>query len=362
MTISSVPGQTINNLFNQQGTHATGKSQGTGSTSSTDPSSGVAAQGGVLPPIIAALEHVIQELSATALAPTSGTGTEKAGGHHHHEHSGASGSSKSTDSSSTTGSTDSSSKSKSDQLADASQLINQLWNTTDGTINQLAKIIIMEAADQSREAQQEAVADTEQAKGQLLNQAAAMNKEADQMRDGAAVALVMTVVSSAISIGFAAGTIKMNAESMNMVDKATSKVGTLEGKLENMEGKVGKEAEAVQKDLSTALEQAKKEETVALQQSQNLGNKAQAYGQLGQAASGLVSGFGSFANTMYQADAKDTEAEGDVDAANAQDTQAQAQIAQKVADSMNQLVSQITDLLKEMADADAQMMQSMTRV
>jgi archaellum component FlaC len=76
----------------------------------------------------------------------------------------------------------------------------------------------------------------------------------------------------------------------------------------------------------------------------------------------LLQGIGSFVNTVFQAEAKETEAKSAEDSADAQQLQSYSDQSQKISQDLGKLADQIIAILKEINDAKAQMMQTMTRV
>ncbi len=225
-----------------------------------------------------------------------------------------------------------------DHLESTADLIKDLMATPGNSIDALAALIIKQAFSQLRDAMNKQVEDSNSAKADLLQQAAELHSEASKMREGAIVSLVLTVVASAVTIGFA-------AKAFHSAQGAY--------------GKAKEGGELLKGDNPTDVQ---KLQAGSLQnESQALNTLGSNYGQLGQGISGLINGLASFANTMYQADAKDMEAQGSVYAAEAQDQQAQAALKKGVVDAMNKTIDSIIGFLKDMQDQEAQMMASITK-
>lgn len=240
-----------------------------------------------------------------------------------------------------------------------------LWSKPMVMLDELAAVIIKQAANESSASLDEARNQADSAKAELMNQAASLRKEAGEMMSGAIASLVMTVVSSAISLASAGAQLK---ELGSVKKQDMDHVKLEEGEKIKYVKKEG--SQEPQKVLMTEEEQAaalaiKKEKLQAndyQNQIQRANSEVGAMNMIGSALSQLAGGVGNFINTFYQAEAKETEAEGAEDSANAQQLQSYADESQKIADDMKKLVDQITSILKEIADSKAQMMQSMTRV
>lgn len=216
-----------------------------------------------------------------------------------------------------------------------SQLVTQLWQAPLAEIDELARVVVEEAAAQSRQALDQSRNQADAAKAELMSQAGALRQEASEMMAGAIASLVMTVVSSAISIGSATGQLKMMA--------SVKAPGGEE--FEKMSPEEQKEAKA---SYQTEV--------------QKVNTEVGAYNMLTSGITQFTQGLGTFVNTIYQAEAKETEAKSAEDAANAQQLQSYSDQSQKIAQDLGKLADQIIAILKEINDAKAQMMQAMTRV
>lgn len=243
--------------------------------------------------------------------------------------------------------------------------VEDLWSRPMQMIDELAAIIIKQAANESSASLDEARNQADAAKAQLLGQAASLRKEAGEMMSGAIASLVMTVVSSAISLASAGAQLKelgsVKKQDMDHV------------KLEESEKLKYVKTEGSEKPQTVLMTEEEQAEALAIKkeklqsndyqnQVQRVNSEVGAMNMIGSAISQLAGGVGNFINTFYQAEAKETEAEGAEASANAQQLQSYSDESQKIADDMKKLVEQITSILKEIADSNAQMMQSMTRV
>lgn len=216
-----------------------------------------------------------------------------------------------------------------------SQLTTKLWEAPLSEIDALARVVVEEAAAQSRQALDQSRNQADAAKAQLMSQAATLRQEASQMMSGAIASLVMTVVSSAISI-LSAG--------KQLSDLSSVKAPSGE-EFEKMTPEAQKEAQSAY--------QTEMQKVNAQVGAFNMGTSG---------VTQLLQGIGSFVNTVYQADAKETEAKSAEDSADAQQLQSYSDQSQKISQDLGKLADQIIAILKEINDAKAQMMQSMTRV
>jgi hypothetical protein len=71
---------------------------------------------------------------------------------------------------------------------------------------------------------------------------------------------------------------------------------------------------------------------------------------------------GNVASTWAQADAKNIEAEGSIDAAEAQEAQAAADIKKEIQQGLDDLIKAIINFLKELKEAQVNQMQSLTKL
>lgn len=253
---------------------------------------------------------------------------------------------------------------KGDTSDGGSGTIGDLASRTKFMIDELAAVIIQQAANESTASLDEARNQADAAKAELMAQAGALRTEAAEMIAGAVAALVMTVVSSAISFVSASKQIKeLNSVKKPDLDNVKLEPEEKFKTLPHKEGELPEHVPLTPKEEVEALAAKKKKLADEYQTDmQRVNGLVGAMNLKGNAFSQLASGLGNFVNSIFQAEAKNTEADGAEHAANAQQLQSYSEESQKIADDMKKLVDQILSILKEIADTKAQMMQSMTRV
>lgn len=217
----------------------------------------------------------------------------------------------------------------------------------------LGKLMIEQAASQRHSALQDRMTSRQAAKADLMDQAGAMDKSADEMMKGAIVSLVLTVVSSAISIiGSVASLSNAISGFGDKVSNAT-KTGQALSEASKAAG-MGSEKAA---SLGSKLTQEILAKTVSrTEQMFNIIEK------LAPAVSGLASSAAQFGKSVTDSDAKHIEAEGARSAAKAQDKQADADQAKDIQQALDEMLKAIINFLKELRETEANMMQAMTKV
>lgn len=225
-------------------------------------------------------------------------------------------------------------------FATAASLVSTLAISSNA-LDFLARVMIEQAGEQRKSALQDRLSAREIAKGELLNQAGKMDEEADKLSSSAKTAMIVSVVMSSIAVvgavagafasGFSAvkqaGALKSALAGGESMATVGSNLGAMAGKASSIASSVGGAASSV----------------------------AQSSNQIGQGLSGYYS-------TMGQADAKHLEAEGQRSAAEAQETQAEGDIAKEQQQALDQMVQSIIQFLKDLKEAKAQQMQVLTRV
>lgn len=239
-------------------------------------------------------------------------------------------------------------------------LVQNLWTAVMSVIDELAAVIIKQAANESRESLEAARNQADAAKAMLLGQAAALRTEASQMLSGAVASLVMTVVASAVSLHSARVQLKeISAVKKPDLDEVELTMGEKFKSVPNSDVKVKMTKEEQDLKLTDKKNKLANEYQTDMQRANSV---VGALNMRWTAVSQLTQGIGNFINTYYQAEAKKTEATGSEFAANAQQLQSYSDESSKIADDLRKLVDQIVAILKEIGDSKAQMMQSMTRV
>jgi hypothetical protein len=215
------------------------------------------------------------------------------------------------------------------RLETAAAALDRLFNSEGNIIDLLARVMIEQAAQQRKDALEERLAAREQAKSQLLDQAGKMKEAAEKMLSGALVAMITAIVVAVVTVAISAYSIGKAGQGLTAAKDA--------------------------KGLEGGAQQAR------LAQASALSGKGQAWGGVSQSLSGLATGVGNYAKADYEAQSKKIEAEGSEMAAEAQYSQSQADIKKEMQDALNQLIQSIINFIKEMKEAEVNMMQAITR-
>lgn len=244
----------------------------------------------------------------------------------------------------------------------------------------LARVMIELAAEQRQNALNDRLAARETAKSELLSQADQMDNAADKMKAGAQVAMITGIIAGSVAaVGSAASAIGSASQIAKM---GKSQVATqTAGKQAFQAGEDVNQAEKIASRVSTASDKAKTQEALRTanqtkftadeahrnaQKSFDIAmSKAQGFAALGQtsAAIGEISrSTGTGTDQRMQAEAKEAEAEGSRDAAEAQYAQQTADMKKDIQDSMNDMIKQIINFIKEMKEAEVEAMRALTRV
>jgi hypothetical protein len=216
-----------------------------------------------------------------------------------------------------------------DRMEAASLALVRLAELKGGMIDLLARVMIEQAGEQRKNELENRLAAREMAKSELLEQAGKLTEAAQKMLDGAIAMLVVSIV-------VAVATVVMSGIQMGKAGK----------QLEMAKGAKGLEGD----DLRLALDTAG-----------GVGAQAQVWGAMAQAIGALGGAVGNMAKTGYDAEAKRLEAAGSVDAAEAQYAQQQGDLRKEMQDTLNQMIQAIINFIKEMKEAEVNMMQSITR-
>lgn len=216
--------------------------------------------------------------------------------------------------------------------------------------DQLAKLIMEFASMARQNALDVRLAARAQARSELEGQANETREAAQKALIAAAVSFAFAVVSAVISIGSAVASIGKIKEGLSQTKDAiqTQKIadgitGTGIGDLAN-KSKLNHVAEGLQKSGDGLIK---------------LGD---ARSQLGQAISGLMNGIGKLSEGILQGMSKYDEAEGQELAAAAQDSQANADFAKQFMDELQEMLNAAMQFLKEMAQAETDMMATASRL
>ncbi|WP_378940821.1 hypothetical protein [Mesorhizobium sp. ANAO-SY3R2] len=228
-------------------------------------------------------------------------------------------------------------------LQNAAKLLADLPPETTAFVGNIAKFLARAMIEMAGEQRQNALADRmnarETAKAELMNQADSMDKAADKMTEGALTALIAGVIGGAISIAGSLGTAVSGLSQLSKMSTA----------IQSMKGMTPQEA-------ATSLA------SNAFAKAQSATQVYAGIGQLATSSGEIVKTAGSTTDARLQADAKRQEAQGMRDAADAQFAQQTAELKKEVQDTMNDMIKQIINFIKELKDAEVEAMRALTRV
>ncbi|KPL52111.1 hypothetical protein [Prosthecomicrobium hirschii] len=202
-------------------------------------------------------------------------------------------------------------------------------------LNLLGRAMIEMAAEQRKAALDERLAAREAAKGQMLAQAADLNKAGSTMIATAIVSAVIGILGSVVSFaGAAKAQAKMSTATTDVPDTSTSPKPNTTGGSNPLSGS--------NKTIS---------EGMLLQQVTADLQKNAAISKVFEAISGMISGIG-------QGTAKKQEADASVHAAYAETEKGVADLAKEVQQGVEETLKAVINFLKEMGDAKAELMRA----
>lgn len=202
-------------------------------------------------------------------------------------------------------------------------------------VNLLGRAMIEMAAEQRKAALDGRLASREAAKGQMLAQAADLNKAGDTMIATAVVSAVIAIIGSVISFaGAAAAQAKLSTPTSDTPDTSTSPKPTSTGSSNPMGGA----------DKTISEGKLLQQVTADLQ-------KNAAIAKVFESVSGMISGIG-------QGTAKKQEAEASVHAAYAETEKSAADMFKEVQQGVEETLKAVINFLKEMGDAKAELMRA----
>jgi hypothetical protein len=290
----------------------------------------------------------------------------------------------------------------------------------DDLVSLLAKAMIVNSNQQQSNALQDALAAREAARGELMQQAQTLNDEAAKMRAGAIISLVVGVVCAAVSIGMSVVSLRSSFKSLHALEGVkvpeapTPK--TVEGEEDTTFNRGGDVEASETTDVQTQNVETQTQNRVSNSQRQqhiededdlppdddvdDAGDKpdphpdfdktqwevdgtkfrgqqgkfdyqmkliganetiAGSRQQIGQTINQLGQTVGGAGSTFFQADAKDKEAEGTRDAAEAQSLQAQGDYANSLLQKIGDNAKQIIQFLQAIEESKSDEMRSITR-
>ncbi len=247
--------------------------------------------------------------------------------------------------------------------------------------DQLATLLVEFTGLQRQQALDQRLASRDVAKAQLEGQAAETREAAVKEIAAAAVALVMAVVSFVVSV---VGAVKMAGDVKDGIDagkgamEAEKKMGDLEKDVSD----VGKQISEVKKlpdsdptkagklddlakqqeDLTTQLKETKMESKSLGRDAEASFKKADITMTYTRAIDGLVKGLGDAVSGTLRATAKFDDAQGQVLAANAEDTKADADALKSFMDAIDDLIRTALEFISKINDAEVELMASASRL
>ncbi|MGR3483859.1 MAG: hypothetical protein ACU0BF_00800 [Paracoccaceae bacterium] len=240
------------------------------------------------------------------------------------------------------------------------EVLSRVSNSSD-----LGKLLIEMASMGREQALDQRLAARDAAKADQLSQADATREAGQKAMQGALASMVVSAVSAGVTIGATAKSTAQSVEGLKMnktaaIEKGGAEIDMIEAKQwqakpDAIESELGGLMAENAIDRSTAATQLGKEGDMLMQKGQAMMTNAQAMGQ-------ALNGVGGLASGSMQAQAANIEAEGQVDAANAQEEMSNVELAKKVMDDMSEMVRAALDFLRKMEQTEAEMMQNFTRV
>ncbi len=231
----------------------------------------------------------------------------------------------------------------------------------------IAKLTIEQNASGRDNALQGRLAARQEAKADLMGQAAKMEEAAVQALIGAAVAFAVTVVASTIAIVGSVGAFKDAGAKISDLKNAVSEVASIKdaikaaGGMEQVTKNSLQTADAAlnktANGLLSKLETANNNLMIASKQMDQITAKSGIFQQIGQLGQAIA----NFSSASTQSTAKMTDAEGSRLAALAQDAQAQADVAKALYDALVDMMNKMVQFLKDMQDTEVNMMAAITR-
>lgn len=237
-----------------------------------------------------------------------------------------------------------------------------LSRSSGNTFDFLARVMIEQASDQRKNALDNRLSAREQAKSELMGQAEKMQKAAEESSSAALNAMITTVVMS--SVAFVASSAGAVLGGMSAVKQGAGFKDALGGAKAAGLQDAGTKAAGIQnaatkpisiKDAATQAQLGMSSGMIKAGKAADGLGGAQTLGQIGQSA-------GGYQSAMGEAASKTLDAEGQREAAKAQDSQARADVAKESQEALNQMMQSIIQFLKDLQEAKAEQMRTLTRV
>lgn len=228
--------------------------------------------------------------------------------------------------------------------------------------DQLAALLIEMNDLQRKNALDQRLASRDTAKSQLEGQAQETRESAIKELASAAVAVALAVVSFAVSVG---GALKMGSE-LKTGMSATMSAGKMSDEVSTMQGNMGKMVNHL--DEGSKLQMTSKIGGVQNQADtlRSMGDmavrKSDMINTYTQAINSLVRGVSDALSTSLRAFAKFDEAQGQVLAANAEDTKADADQIKEFMNSIEELLKSALEFMQKLNDAEVELMASASRL
>jgi hypothetical protein len=230
-------------------------------------------------------------------------------------------------------------------------------------VNALAVALVKQATNERTNELDQRLQAREEATAQLQAQAGQQQKAAQELQSGAIASLVLSVVSAAVSVAGAAASIAGGAKAL----KSMNELETPEYGAPPVPPRSGKGGGEVSETDSTIFKARNQEREANYQSQVNTraeavkkidmeNSKTSGLGQIGQSIGQLFQGGAGAANSFGQAAAQTDEAQGSLDAAQAQETQGIGDTAKEAQQSLQSLVDNLISALQQIQEAKADSM------
>lgn len=221
------------------------------------------------------------------------------------------------------------------RLALVGAVLVQFDKSTGSMIDYLARVLVEQSAQQREQALNDRIVARQAAQKELLAQAGQMQKSADELEKGAGAALATSLTMSILSAGLSG---------LSMIKGITSMKS-----LKTLKNDLDTNPATTDKDLG--LESIKQKDA----RNGGIGGMGQTANQLGMSGS-------NYASTDSQAASKEAEAQGSVDAAQAQELEMIADIKKEMEQGFSELIQSIISFLRDLGESEADLARAFTRV
>lgn len=228
--------------------------------------------------------------------------------------------------------------------------------------DQLAALLIEMNNLQRQQALDQRLASRDTAKAQMEGQAAEMRDAAIKEIASAAVAVVMAVVSFAVSM---VGAMKMGKETSSAID-AGKQAGEITDKISGLQSRIAKVADKLGDDALKQLDNKMSDmQALATKAGRTMDaafRKSDLINTYTQAANSLIKGIGEGLEGTLRGLGKMDDAQGQILAANAEDTKADADQIKEFMNSIDELLKAALEFMQKLNDAEVELMASASRL